>query len=659
MTSSTTDRRLGLTGSAAIKVPCKAATTANITLSGEQTVDGVSCVTGDRVLVKSQTSSINNGIYEVDTGTWTRDLDFDGANDVVTGTIVMVLNGSANQNTYWRVTTTGTITFGSSAITFAPALAGDSATVSFLQTGTGAVVTTIQAKDREVVSAFDFMTAAQVADVISGALTLDVSAAIQTALAASKSVFCPAGSYKISTPVTLAGSERIYGVNSSITGSGRTVFAPATAAFKSSAPTSQLQELEISDIFFSGGSNPIDLALFHRVNVHDCQFWNFTGCGIGIVRGERHKFERLEFVLQTTLADACFAFGDYTKSVDSVALSGVAFGSAGQWVDRLTMHNIACIGTPGSATINWGYAIWAKAAAGNSNLSGLSLDDFTCYGGTLGVLRAQILQISTLKNLIVDSLASGALASAASVISAVTCQYVTFEEINPSFAGNNDYVIGFEIVTTSVGVTFTSCYAAGDNAATFGFKFPNNAGMTGNVLIGCTGSVYSAGANALVRGQLQSIGCYWTNNNTGGGNNVWSGLGQNFNVLFMNDTNGAAIGTGVITTTHSSGGGQSVTAIVTGDAVSGNVGDNAKTLTVRKYEKTQIWGSPLAADRAVTLDTTGALNSDEFHIVRKAASTGAFNLNVGTGPLKALATGQWCVVAYDGSAWFLKQFGSL
>src|SRR5258708_7759051 len=112
MSSATTDRRLGLTGGAAIKVPCKATTTAAITLSAEQTVDGISCITGDRVLVRSQTDNKTNGIYVVDTGTWTRDLDFDGTADAVTGTLVMVLNGSTNANTYWRLATTGTVTFG-------------------------------------------------------------------------------------------------------------------------------------------------------------------------------------------------------------------------------------------------------------------------------------------------------------------------------------------------------------------------------------------------------------------------------------------------------------------------------------------------------------------------------------------------------------------
>ena len=57
-----------------------------------------------------------------------------------------------------------------------------SAQIGYAPAGTGAVATTVQAKQRETVSVFDFMTAAQIADVQSGAATLDVTAAIQAAL---------------------------------------------------------------------------------------------------------------------------------------------------------------------------------------------------------------------------------------------------------------------------------------------------------------------------------------------------------------------------------------------------------------------------------------------------------------------------------------------
>jgi hypothetical protein len=89
------------------------------------------------------------------------------------------------------------------------------------------------------------------------------------------------------------------------------------------------------------------------------------------------------------------------------------------------------------------------------------------------------------------------------------------------------------------------------------------------------------------------------------------------------------------------------------------LGDAAATLTNRLSNGTQIWNTALTADRAVTLSTTGALDGATFRIVRTAAATGAFNLNVGTGPLKALTAGTWCAVTYNGSAWVLTAYGAL
>ena len=50
----------------------RVATTANITLSGTQTIDTVAVVAGDRVLVKDQTAASQNGVYTVAAGAWTR-----------------------------------------------------------------------------------------------------------------------------------------------------------------------------------------------------------------------------------------------------------------------------------------------------------------------------------------------------------------------------------------------------------------------------------------------------------------------------------------------------------------------------------------------------------------------------------------------------------
>lgn len=113
-----TDRRFGVSSGLAVKAPVRAATTANITLSGEQTIDGVACVTNDRVLVKDQTTGSENGIYVVDTSAWKRAADFDGAYDVTQGTTVRVTQGTTYANAVFRVSTAAPITIGTTSIAF-------------------------------------------------------------------------------------------------------------------------------------------------------------------------------------------------------------------------------------------------------------------------------------------------------------------------------------------------------------------------------------------------------------------------------------------------------------------------------------------------------------------------------------------------------------
>lgn len=113
------DRIGGLSGSIAIKVPCRVATTANIVLSGLQTIDGVALAAADRVLVKNQTTGSENGIYIAATGTWTRSPDFDGSRDVAKGTLVGATDGTVAAGQLFTVTTADPITIGTTALTFA------------------------------------------------------------------------------------------------------------------------------------------------------------------------------------------------------------------------------------------------------------------------------------------------------------------------------------------------------------------------------------------------------------------------------------------------------------------------------------------------------------------------------------------------------------
>ena len=87
----------------------RAATTANITLSAPQTVDGVSVIAGDRVLVKNQTTPGQNGIYLVAAGAWTRATDADTSDELV-GATVFIAEGTVHADQAWTMTTNAPIT---------------------------------------------------------------------------------------------------------------------------------------------------------------------------------------------------------------------------------------------------------------------------------------------------------------------------------------------------------------------------------------------------------------------------------------------------------------------------------------------------------------------------------------------------------------------
>lgn len=100
------------------KASVRVATTANITLSGTQTIDGVALSAGERVLVKSQTTATQNGIYVVAAGAWSRAEDANSSNDVTPGMVVPVEEGTSNADTIWWLTTNGPITLDSTNLVF-------------------------------------------------------------------------------------------------------------------------------------------------------------------------------------------------------------------------------------------------------------------------------------------------------------------------------------------------------------------------------------------------------------------------------------------------------------------------------------------------------------------------------------------------------------
>jgi hypothetical protein len=101
-----------------VKAACVAATTANITLSGVQTIDGISVTATQRVLVKNQTLSQNNGIYDVAAGAWIRAADANTWNELISA-FTFISTGSTQADTGWVCTIDAGGTLGTTPMAWA------------------------------------------------------------------------------------------------------------------------------------------------------------------------------------------------------------------------------------------------------------------------------------------------------------------------------------------------------------------------------------------------------------------------------------------------------------------------------------------------------------------------------------------------------------
>lgn len=119
-----------------VKKSVRVASLANVVIAtgGLQTVDGIVTAAGDRVLLKNQTAQVENGIYQVNAGAWTRTTDADSISEVA-GMLVNVDSGTQG-GVLFDCDLKSTDTLGTTAITFSRVV-DSSYTIPATQGGTG------------------------------------------------------------------------------------------------------------------------------------------------------------------------------------------------------------------------------------------------------------------------------------------------------------------------------------------------------------------------------------------------------------------------------------------------------------------------------------------------------------------------------------------
>jgi hypothetical protein len=107
----------GSTSTEAVKEPVYAVATSNITLSGIQSIDGVSVSAGKRVLVAGQSGGVTNGIYVAASGAWTRASDWAAAATIKSGCTIQVVAGG-HAGATMVVSTADPIVVGTTSVSF-------------------------------------------------------------------------------------------------------------------------------------------------------------------------------------------------------------------------------------------------------------------------------------------------------------------------------------------------------------------------------------------------------------------------------------------------------------------------------------------------------------------------------------------------------------
>ncbi len=376
--------------------------------------------------------------------------------------------------------------------------------------------------------------------------TWDWTPALQNLVDAGFPVRIPVGVFPLFTPVYVKQGTMILGTQGQGAGYIQGSFLkPTTSAFLTNNFDLQQVFVRFADLGFIGGTTVIDLGLFHEVDMTDCSFFNFSVGGAVIVRGEKHRFERIRMDARKPGVFG-FSVGRWEDSVH-VGYSDAYFGVDGAFFDRASFKDIALQGGAGG----W-FAYGMKA----NILSACVFTNFVAHGdkqtGETSVIWVRTrTQLCIFNGLAPDRWGSVA-APCPAIFDLAFVNGCTFNNVSPSFSGNNDFTNGIRM-TSAVNSVFSGCWAAGDNVTKFGFVTGTATDQT-ITMLSCRGSFFHQSASSLVRRQVAQIGCHFEGGNNAGSEN-YNTLNQDIITMLMADANGSVASTATWGVDFANGGG--------------------------------------------------------------------------------------------------------
>jgi hypothetical protein len=385
--------------------------------------------------------------------------------------------------------------------------------------------------------------------------TVAFQAAINASHATGACVSVPPGMYVLSAPVQLSGGECISGFNGPELSGGTkgTVLLPVTAAFVTANPMVDMLNVTIRDFYIRGGTTAIDLGRFFLVNLYDIVCQDQSGWCFSHVRGERHEIRNITCWHHTVAGQGCISTADYTKSI--FAATYAAAGWTDQWWDRSIIDHVFDIGD--SYTISDQYTIWNGQPATGGSWSNTNARWIMAHqAGQTALFRGYNVQESEFHDIGTDTV--GQSGNPVPIVFDVEgfFQYSSLDGFYPSFSGNSYFTTGAYFKGLFNGSTVKNCQVGGNNTSTFGLRFGQNNGDSGQI-IACTGAYYNDSASALWRSNIAITGSVMNPTNAAGAINFEDVTNSGAAVTLMADNNGASAATSSFKIIHATGSGGS------------------------------------------------------------------------------------------------------
>lgn len=304
------------------------------------------------------------------------------------------------------------------------------------------------------------------------------NSAINYAVANSGTVIC-IGVFKLNR-AQLKNATYIEGIGD-INGHGCSVIPVTDAAFVTGTPSAFLQGVTIKNIKFIGGTNPIDLGVANDVHVENVELFNFTGCGVAFIAGERASFIHLVGSHTGNNGFAPLCIGDPSKSLFGASQS---FCTTNCGAARTTIDQIFELGSLGGLGFSTQWLLWA---AGNGLDHG-SATKFICFFScTTGVIQIgssgqQSMQNEYVSTIDLDHIGQPGTPVAVAVNFPAAVVDSVINGYDPAWNTNYATVQMFVDSMKNSTISNSQFLTTIDNVTTFGLKFGSHSGGSGTIL---------------------------------------------------------------------------------------------------------------------------------------------------------------------------------